>query len=140
MAKTVDLGLAKPDNPEIENNSDVAKLESALINDGNRGQAEEDSISPANPYAVLVDDNFHYMDEGERYCLGSFATLEDALGACKAIVDEYLTSVYRSGMRADELLSSYKMFGEDPFIVGSEKRVLFSAWDYAEQRCQVLCG
>lgn len=28
-------------------------------------------------YHVLVDDNFHYMDEKERRELGAFATLED---------------------------------------------------------------
>ena len=27
-------------------------------------------------YKVFVDDNFHYMDESERYALGEYATLE----------------------------------------------------------------
>jgi hypothetical protein len=27
-------------------------------------------------YRVMVDDNFHYMDESERYTLGEFKTLD----------------------------------------------------------------
>ena len=34
------------------------------------------------PYAVLVDDNFHYMEEDERRLHGSFATIEEAISAC----------------------------------------------------------
>ena len=33
-------------------------------------------------YKVMVDDNFHYMEEDERYQLGTFATAEEALAAC----------------------------------------------------------
>jgi len=52
----------------------------------------------ANSYQVFVDDNYHYMDEGERYKHGDFATFEEALTACKVIVDEYLQSAYEEGM------------------------------------------
>jgi len=51
-------------------------------------------------YRVLVDDNFHYMDESERYELGKFKTLEAAVAACKRIVDEFLISNYRPDMTA----------------------------------------
>lgn len=32
-----------------------------------------------SPYKVMVDDNFHYMDESERYELGIFPTAEEAI-------------------------------------------------------------
>ena len=32
------------------------------------------------PYVVMVDDNFHYMDEGERYKHGEFADADVAIG------------------------------------------------------------
>ena len=44
----------------------------------------------AKPYTVFVDDNFHYMDESERYKLGEFADCASAMAACKQIVDEFL--------------------------------------------------
>jgi len=40
-------------------------------------------------YTVFVDDNFHYMDESERYKLGDFPDCASAVAACKKIVDEF---------------------------------------------------
>lgn len=91
-------------------------------------------------YTVLVDDNFHYMDEDERYTLGQFSTLEEAVVACKQIVDEFLLDNYKPKMPPEELIALYKNFGEDPFIIGSGvTTVLFSAWTYAEDRCREIC-
>ena len=42
------------------------------------------------PYAVFVDDNFHYMNEDERYKDGNYATLEEAISKCQRIVDDFL--------------------------------------------------
>jgi hypothetical protein len=95
------------------------------------------------PYRVLVDDNFHFMDESERYELGQFSTLAEALAASCRIVDEYLLSAFKPGMTSQQLYASYTAFGEDPFIIpdGSEETaVQFSAWDYAQRRCQEMCS
>lgn len=94
------------------------------------------------PFKVMVDDNYHYMDESERYEHGEFRTLSEAIAASRRIVDEYLLSVFQPGMPTDQLLTSYLMFGEDPFIVSTDPAhhgVLFSARDYARERCQAIC-
>jgi len=93
----------------------------------------------AYQYTVLVADNAHYQDEDERYELGSFATYEQAVAACRAIVDRCLEGEHRPGMSADELFSLYTSFGEDPFIRGEPESPSFSAWSYARQRCEELC-
>jgi len=80
------------------------------------------------------------MDESERYKHGEFETLEEAISACKAIVDEFLTSSYKPGMSAAELNQLYTMFGEDPWIAGGGPGVKFSAWDYASARVREICG
>jgi hypothetical protein len=54
-------------------------------------------------YRVLVDDNFHYMDEAERYELGVYASLDAAVAAAQAVVDSYLESAYKPGMSAQAL-------------------------------------
>ena len=89
-------------------------------------------------YTVFVDDNFHYRDEDQRYELGTFPTLGEAVGAAKQIVDDYLKSTYEPGMTAASLYNSYVSFGDDPFIVPSGE-ISFSAWDYAKQRCEEIC-
>lgn len=88
-------------------------------------------------YKVMVDDNFHFMDESERYSSGEFDTYEEAVAKCKAIVDDYLQSALESDMTAEQLFGSYTMFGEDPYIVGGREDS-FKAWDYAKERCNII--
>jgi hypothetical protein len=91
-------------------------------------------------YRVLVDDNFHYQDESERYSLGTFATCAEATAACRRIVDEFLLDQYKPGMDATDLCRLYTGFGEDPFIVSDDPACRFSAWTYARTRCDEICG
>jgi len=86
---------------------------------------------------VYVDDNFHYMNEEERYKSGDYATLEEAVSKCRRIVYDFLEGEYKPGMLSKELYAQYCMFGEDPFIRGPSSD--FSAWDYAKRRCDELC-
>ncbi|HEX2446567.1 MAG TPA: hypothetical protein VHK26_00055 [Methyloceanibacter sp.] len=58
------------------------------------------------PYTVLVDDNFHYdnfhyMDSRHRWTLGVFDTLDEALAACRRIVDEDLANLHEPGMSGE---------------------------------------
>jgi hypothetical protein len=92
--------------------------------------------SAENPYAVFVDDNFHYMNEDERYKDGDYATLEEAVSKCRQIVDDFLEREHKPGMSATELYDRYCSFGEDPFIRGPVAG--FSAWEYARKRCGAL--
>lgn len=90
-------------------------------------------------WTVYVDDNFHYMDEDERYCLGTFETLDAAVAACQKIVDEFLQD--NPAKTADDLYDQYTSFGEDPWIKGpspAPDTPPFSAWDYARKRCNDL--
>ena len=92
-------------------------------------------------YKVMVDDNFHYMDEDERRQHGIFPTAEQAITACKEIVDADLIHFYKPGMTAAALYSLYTSFGDDPFIVPvdpSDERVKFSAWHYALEQSGLL--
>lgn len=91
-------------------------------------------------YMVLVDDNFHYMDESERYTHGEYDSAEDAIAECKKMVDEFLTENYKDGISADDLYSYYKGFGEDPFIGSDDTECKFSAWNYAKERCREMCS
>ena len=90
-------------------------------------------------WTVYVDDNFHYMDEDERYCLGTFETLDAAVAACRDIVDRFLQD--NPAKTADDLYDQYTSFGEDPWIKGPSPAPdppPFSAWDYARKRCNEL--
>ena len=88
-------------------------------------------------YKVLVDDNFHFAEEGPRLEHGTFDTAEEAITACRNIVDTVLCDNHRPGMSAAELYYRYMLFGEDPFIIvldASAPPAPFSGWDYARER------
>ena len=66
-----------------------------------------------------------------------------AIAAARRVVDEYLQSAFEPGMNSDTLLATYLQFGEDPFIIASDAAhsgVLFSARDYARERCEEICS
>jgi hypothetical protein len=94
------------------------------------------------PFKVMVDDNFHYMDEDERYEHGTFATVEEAIAACRKLVDQSLADCYKPGMTAAELYDQYTSFGDEPFIMappGGPPGAIFSARDYARSRLEAVC-
>lgn len=89
-------------------------------------------------YTVEVDDNFHYMDEEERYTLGVYDSAEEAVAAAKRVVDGFLSEGVNPGATARELFYSFTMFGDTPHIIPTIKG--FDAWEYARQRCIELRG
>ena len=92
------------------------------------------------PYRVLVDDNFRYGREDERYQSGRFRKYEDALAKCEAIVEECLQEQFQPGATADGLYNAYMMLGEDPWISETpEGTQRFSAWKYARKRSREIC-
>jgi hypothetical protein len=88
-------------------------------------------------YTVFVNDNFHYMDESERYRLGDFDDCRTATAACRKIVDEFLTAA-APDRTPTELYKQYTMFGEDPWISTDDPECKFSAWTYAKERSREL--
>lgn len=115
--------------------AELAKLKTDPIS----SEALNKVCEPAARWTVHVDDNFHYMDESERYTYGSFDDYEVAVVACRKIVDDYLSA--NSAETADELYESYVSFGEDPWIEGpppGPSHLKFSARDYALKRCEEL--
>ena len=88
-------------------------------------------------YTVYVDDNFHYMDESERYKLGHFNDCRSAVAACQSIVDEFLAKI-DPNCTPGGMYKHYTMFGEDPWISSEDPGCKFSAWSYASQRCHEL--
>ena len=87
-------------------------------------------------FEVFVDDNFHFMNEDERYPYGQFETLDDALAKCREIVDGSLLHLYKPGMSVRDLLDNYRAFGRDPWVNG----ITFDAWTYARVRCIEICN
>src|SRR5689334_7390015 len=93
-----------------------------------------DVTKPMPKCRVLMNENARYMDESERSDHGVFATAEEAVAACKAMVDDELNTMRTPGMSVEELYRLYIGFGPDPFVVPLNPKdpdVEFSAWSCA---------
>ena len=90
-------------------------------------------------YEVCVDDNYHYMDESERYSVGSYSSLKAAIESCEEITIKSLEHFYEKGMTPEKLSAQWAMFGEDPFIAGADGSVPFSARKFiTNQLCKLV--
>jgi hypothetical protein len=89
-------------------------------------------------YKVLIDDNAHYRDEGERRDHGEYANYAEALVAARAIVDDFLNRHRAQYDEACALFNAYCHYGDDPFIVPDSGDDRFSARNYARDRCYRL--
>jgi len=133
--------LARQDaeqNLRIRMRQHQARMTEGLVAPTNANEQKETSRT-SKCWTVYVDDNFHYMNEDERYSYGSFDSLDAAVSACQKIVDDFLTT--NPAKTADELFESYVSFGEDPWIKGlpcGSEQPQFSAREYARQRCDEL--
>jgi hypothetical protein len=94
-------------------------------------------------YRVNVDDNFHYMNEDERWVLGEYATYEEALAAAKKMVEGFFEDS-EPGMNPAEAYEAYTMGGDDPWIEAfggsTPPETRFSAWGYAKELSERLFG
>lgn len=102
------------------------------------------AAEPHYVYTVLVDDNYHYMDESERYTSGVFPSLAAAIDDCRQIVDDFLEASSK-GLQptSDALYKHYVAFGPDPYITTNDPSLPsdpFSAWTYAKEECSRRCS
>ena len=88
-------------------------------------------------FTVFIEEMSKYQSEEGRYRHGEFDTYEEAVEACKRIVDEFLASCLVNKTAPEELFRTWSMFGEDPYIVPDQEPG-FSAMDYVKKRCQEL--
>lgn len=102
--------------------------------------AETHNPSSEKRFRVVVDDNFHYMDPSERYDGPEFSTYAEAVEWCRQCVDRSLAELYEPGMTAEKLIRQYRMFGEDPWVTPTIEGQRWSAWTYADEAAQRICG
>ena len=92
-------------------------------------------------YKVVVDDNYNYMDADARYTVGSYDSLVEAVEKCEELTITSLKHLYEKGITPDELSAQWALFGEDPFIIGADGSVPFSARKFINTPlCEAVIG
>lgn len=69
---------------------------------------------------------------------GSFTSLNDAISACKKIVDEFLSTHCSASSSAEALAFRYLSYGPVPCINGVENLESFDIYRFLDQRCLEL--
>ncbi len=129
---------------DLKDNMDQRRIPNPTEEDISRIKKYEEAYkvirSAKNTYTVYVDDNYHYMDESERYKQGVYHSCEEAVAVCKRIVEDSLPESVEPGKTEDDYYAGYTMFGEDPWISCDEKPCTcnFSAWTYARERIREM--
>ena len=91
-------------------------------------------------FTVLIDDNYHFMDEDERATGPSFATYGEAVSWCQTFLERHLEELAKPGMSAADLIAGYRSFGDDPWITPEPEGTHFSAWDFVEEIAERVCA
>jgi len=93
-------------------------------------------------YTVFVQEQQGADDVSfkEQEISSEFSQYDDAVDVAKALVDASLFSGYRSGMSARQLYQTYLLQGVDPMVVPVRCDAIFSASQYAKQRCAEICA
>ena len=68
--------------------------------------------------------------------VGVFDRLEDAVEACKEVVDNYLRSPINLFISPDMLVTDFLSYGHVPVIRGVENLPIFDVYDYLANRCK----
>jgi (p)ppGpp synthase/HD superfamily hydrolase len=122
------MDLSRLPNPTDKDFARLKEYEQVkeLLENANRNRKQP----RAGKYEVFVDDNYHYMSEDDRYLAGRYKNLDKAIKKCKKITTDSLESFWEPGITAEKLRSQWVMFGDDPFIVGAEGSIPFSAREF----------
>jgi hypothetical protein len=95
-------------------------------------------------YLVRATDMYEAPGEGD-WTVGAYASCDEALAACRALVDEHLLAGYRRAIEDGrtvapaDLLRGWEGFGDCPWVVTADPDCRFEAHEYAARRAEELC-
>jgi hypothetical protein len=90
------------------------------------------------PIQVCIEEFSRSTEDGGRRPVTSHESHTDALEAAKALVDSGLLELWSPGMKPDQLLIQWSMYGEDVYLTPDEGETKFSAMEYARMRSREL--
>jgi hypothetical protein len=93
-------------------------------------------------YQVNAAENSRYREESERRVVGVYEGVEEALSACRYVIDRSLRDLHEGEMQAAQLFLLWAVMGEDAWLVPlteGEPEPAFSGQDYARMRSEDIC-
>ncbi len=99
---------------------------------------DRSSVLQPLPVKLLVAYEDRYGEQ--RWEIGKFGTVAEAVKVAKAMVDSFLLRHHTGPLRGRQLYSKYVAEGPDLVVDVSMERSAFQGFDYARSRVRQLCG
>lgn len=92
----------------------------------------------SKPFSVDIFSDRRSNDQNPWVRIGEFDDLEEAIEACKMVVDNFLSRYRAQPASADTLIFNYLNYGSVPCINGTENLKAFELYEYLNRRCAEL--
>jgi hypothetical protein len=92
-------------------------------------------IQKLKPFSVDVFSDHRGSGQSPWIRIGEFERLEEAVEACKRVVDDFLKSPINLFMSPDRLVNAFLNYGDVPAINGAENLKTFDVYQYLMDRC-----
>ena len=96
------------------------------------------SSNCSQKYSVDVFSERRPLNESPWLHIDKFDDLNQAINACKKIVDDFLRSRANLAESANQLATNFLHHGDVPMINGAENLNCFDIYDYLMQRCDEI--
>jgi len=95
----------------------------------------------SKPFSVNVYSDFRGSESSPWVSIGEFGKLDDAIEACKKVVDDFLQSPINAFIGSERLETAFLSYGDVPAIKGAENLPSFDIYAYLAMRCrEVSCA
>ena len=90
----------------------------------------------SKPFSVDIYSDFRKSKPGPWLRTGEFDKLDDAIDACKKVVDNFLQSPINAFIGPERLEAAFLSYGDVPAIKGAENLPSFDIYAYLAMRCR----
>ena len=87
-------------------------------------------------FSVDVYSDRSLLSESPWLRIGEFEELDDAIDACKKVVDDFLHQPLNAFIEPEQLVRTFLCFGDVPVINGAKNLPSFDVYEYLAQRCR----
>lgn len=94
-----------------------------------------EAINLSKSFSVDVYSDFRRSKQSPWVRIGEFDNLDDAIEACKKVVDDFLQSPINAFLGSERLRTAFFSYGDVPVINGVENLRSFDIYEYLAKRC-----
>jgi hypothetical protein len=96
------------------------------------------AVDLSKPVSVDVYSDRSSLDKSPWVRIGEFEATEEAIDACKRVIDDYLGSSINYFIEPNRLINCFLCHGSIPVISGADNLQTFDVYEYLAYRCKII--